>query len=130
MKVRFIDLDNDYSDICSWWEQYKYPNIPKDMLSTTGFIVESDNKKLLAGWVYHTNSNVGMLEFVVGNPEFKGEIRDKAFEVFFDVVFKYTELSSIKNIISTTSHNTMPNRFEKVGFIKVNDNVSNFMRSV
>jgi hypothetical protein len=130
MIARSFNSLKDYVDVCSWWDQQKCQIIPVDMLSTTGFIIEHDDNKLLAGWMYHTNSSIGFLEFAVGNPNFKGEIRDIAFDIFFDTVFKYSKLHGIKNIISTTSHPKMPKRLIDVGFIKINDNVTNFMRSI
>lgn len=128
MQVRFIEMDKDYSDICSWWEQHQWPIIPKEALSTTGFIVENENQKILSGWVYHTNSNTALLEFIVANPKIKGEDRDKAFDVFFDVVFKYVELSNFKNIFMSVIHPKLKTRLEKVGFKKTDDNVTNFVR--
>jgi len=130
MIVRFIELDKDYSDVCSWWEQQASFVVPRPMLSTTGFIVEHDSDKLLAGWLYHTNSNVAMFEFLVGNPKFVGKIRSEALTSFFDTLFKYADMQNIKNIISTTSHPKVPAMLERVGFVKVNENVTNFMRSV
>lgn len=129
MKVRFIEMDKDYSDICSWWKKQAWPSIPKESLSTTGFIVENDNQKILAGWVYHTNSNTALLEFLVANPEIKGNERDAAFDAFFDVVFKYIELSNFKNIFMSVVHPKLKTRLEKVGFKKTDENVTNFIRS-
>ena len=130
MLARPFDLSTDYSDVCSWWEQQECQVIPESMLSTTGFMIEQGDDKLLAGWVYHTNSSIGFLEFAIGNPSFKGEMRNDAFNIFFDAVFKYSKLHGIKNIISTTSHSKMPKRLTDVGFIKINENITNFMRSV
>lgn len=129
MKVRFIEMDKDYSDVCSWWQNQAWPVIPKEALSTTGFIVENNNQKILAGWVYHTNSNTALLEFLVANPEIKGDVRDEAFDAFFDVVFKYIELSNFKNIFMSVVHPKLKDRLEKVGFKKTDENVTNFVRS-
>ena len=68
----------------SWWDQWPEWEAPaKDFLpdnGTGGFIVESDNQPVVAGFVYFTNSKAALLEWVVSNPLYKESNRKEAIE--------------------------------------------------
>ena len=64
--------DEDYIDYVNWYKwlkkaEGKFPS--RQMLSTDGFMVEIDNQKICAGFLYTTNSNISTIEFVFANPE-------------------------------------------------------------
>lgn len=68
MKFRQIQFGKDYPEICEWWRGQKWPHIPKTHLPETGYIVEDDNHKLAAAWLYLTGTQFAMMEFLIVNP--------------------------------------------------------------
>ena len=62
-------LPEDYPEVSKWFTQRKWPRSPKlSHLPATGWIVEKDEKRLAAAWLYLTNSDMALLEWSVTNP--------------------------------------------------------------
>lgn len=69
--------DEDYLDISEWLKDRKWPIPPgKGVLPVTGYIAVDGKNKLAAGYLYVTNSSVGILDWLVTNPKagFKGSV--------------------------------------------------------
>lgn len=81
VSIREFDFDNDYQDVKSWFDHLKKRGVhcpAKDSLSLDGYITEYYNQKVCAGWLYTTNSNIAMIEFVIANPKVKTDIRKES----------------------------------------------------
>ena len=64
--MRPVNLHSgDYNTLCSWWAHYGHPYVPKDILPTTGLIIDGE----AAGFLYTTNSKMAMLEWIVAAPD-------------------------------------------------------------
>lgn len=129
MKIQIYNNQN-YEEICSWWKKQQWPVIPQESLSTSGFLVVNDNVNVLAGWVYETNSNIALLEFVVANPEIKGPQRDEAFELLFKTVDSYCKLRNFKFIFTMVRNESLMKRLENNSFQKTDQNMTHYMRSL
>ena len=72
--------DNDYDDIlCKWWKDWKWTAPAKDFLPDMGYMVYYNDKPICAGYMYVTNSNVVLLEWIISSFEFKDrKIRKEA----------------------------------------------------
>lgn len=77
--------DNDWETLCLWWKQWpKWVNPPKSFLpenGTGGLMVEKDKKPIVAGFLYFTNSDAVLLEWIVSNPDYREKDRKKAIEL-------------------------------------------------
>ena len=76
--------DDDYKDYIKWYSHLKrargdYPE--RQMLSDDGLIITYNGVKVVAGFLYVTNSNIAMIEFVIANPKAKRDIRKKALNI-------------------------------------------------
>jgi|TARA_R110001599_G_scaffold305564_1_gene511924 hypothetical protein len=84
MKLRKL-TDQDWDTLCKWWEAWpKWVNPPKSFLPDNGkggFIVEKNNKPICAGFIYLTNSDAVLLEWIVSDPEYRENDRKKALEL-------------------------------------------------
>lgn len=130
MIIKLFDKSTDYETVKTWWLAQNWPAVPESSLSTTGFIIKEGDQSLLSGWVYHTNSDIAWLEFIVANPEIKGEQRDEAFELFFSFVLNYAKIKNYKNVFTSVQHQGLMKRLEKNGFKKGDENMTNFIRSL
>jgi hypothetical protein len=63
--------DADYDVIAPWFVAHGWQQAPhRTILPPTGFIIEGDDGKILAGaFLYLTNSPLAFLEWLVTNPE-------------------------------------------------------------
>jgi|TARA_R110000787_G_scaffold278447_1_gene388181 hypothetical protein len=84
MKLRKL-TDQDWDTLCKWWEAWpKWVNPPKSFLPDNGkggFIVEKNNKPICAGFIYLTNSDAVLLEWIVSDPEYRENDRKEALEL-------------------------------------------------
>jgi hypothetical protein len=84
LKVRTL-TDNDWDTLCKWWESWpEWVNPPKSFLPDNGkggFIVEKNNKPICAGFIYLTNSDAVLLEWIVSDPEYRDNDRKQALEL-------------------------------------------------
>jgi hypothetical protein len=77
--------ENDWDTLCKWWEAWpKWVNPPKSFLpdnGTGGLMVEKNNKPIMAGFLYFTNSDAVLLEWIVSDPEYREKDRKQALEL-------------------------------------------------
>lgn len=130
MKVVLFNKEQHYEMIQEWWKAQAWPVIPVSSLSTVGFVVESEGKCLLAGWVYETNSDIALLEFMVANPEVKGDERNKAFDMLFKVSEEYCHFKKYKHIFSSVNNPSLIKRMEEKNFKVTDSGMTNLLRSL
>ncbi len=81
MKIRKL-TKSDYKTLEKWWKAWDWPPIKKDFLpedGESGLMVEAkDGTLIVAGFLYMTNSNAVLLEWIISNPEYREDDRDAA----------------------------------------------------
>jgi len=84
LKLRVLK-ENDWETLCKWWESWPdWVNPPKSFLPNNGkggLMVEKNNKPICAGFIYLTNSDAVLLEWIVSDPEYREKDRKKAIEL-------------------------------------------------
>jgi|SRR6478609_7169558 len=120
----------DYEDIKVWCEKRSCPLISTESLSETGFIVKVREEKIMAGWFYHTNSNIAWLEFVITNPDSSSENRHQALDLFFETTVNYAKECGIKNLFAVADDNGIIERMQKQNFNVSNNKVFILGRSL
>ena len=84
MKLRTL-TEEDWDTLCKWWESWpKWVNPPKSFLPDNGkggFMVEKEGKPICAGFIYLTNSDAVLLEWIVSDPEYRENDRKDALEL-------------------------------------------------
>ena len=107
-------MDYDWDTLTKWWE--KWPNWPtpeKGFLPNDGkggIMIEKNSKPIVAGFLYQTNSNAVLLEWIVSDPEYRESDRQEAVELLIKEAEKickewgYLHMFTIgrnKNLIET-----------------------------
>ena len=73
---------NDWYTLSKWWADWpKWKTPSRNFLpdnGTGGLIVEKNNKPIVAGFIYLTNSRVALLEWIISNPNYREHDRDEA----------------------------------------------------
>jgi hypothetical protein len=76
---------SDWETLQKWWEQWPDWVAPtKEFLpnnGTGGYIVEKNDKAIIAGFIYYTNSKTALLEWIVSDPDYRESDRQEALEL-------------------------------------------------
>lgn len=84
LKSRLLK-DSDWQTLCQWWESWpKWVNPPKSFLPDNGkggLMVEKEGRPIVAGFLYITNSDAVLLEWIVSDPEYRDKDRKHALEL-------------------------------------------------
>lgn len=109
--IRLIDIDQDYNTIVSWWKHYNYPIIPRESLSTTGFMIND----MFAVWVYLTNSNICYIENAIKDPS--KELSDEVMSRLFDFIKEFCLSQGHTNIMTFSLNIKFIERLKSLGFV-------------
>ena len=112
--------DSDWETLVSWWNDWPdWVNPPKDFLpenGTGGLIVEKNNKPIVAGFLYFTNSTAVLLEWVVSDPDYKQKDKKKAIELLILSAENVCIQSGKKYMFSIGRNNSLINTHKKMGW--------------
>lgn len=130
MEVRHFDSQKDYQDVCVWWKKHKWNPMPLDFLPTLGRIVEDEENKYSAGWLYSTDSKICLLEFVISNPDSNRKKRSESVDILIkDLIQKASELG-FGAVVSSIRHPVLLHRYKKQGFEIADERMTNVMRII
>jgi hypothetical protein len=77
--------EDDWDVLVSWWKNWpNWDNPAKGFLpadGTGGLMVEKNSKPIVAGFLYQTNSDAVLFEWVVSDPEYREDDRQEAIEL-------------------------------------------------
>jgi len=87
--------ESDWETLLKWWSSWPDWAAPsKDFLpddGTGGIMVEKNNKPIVAGFIYETNSASVLLEWIVSDPEYRDNDRGQAVELLITEAEKLTK---------------------------------------
>ena len=110
-------LASDYEELCRWWKGHGWTPVRADFLPT-GFIIESDGIRLASGFLYMTNNApIGMLEWVVTNPDNKGSQSYRALNLLVSEILKFAEYNMISAVYSKIDNAGLEKLYNKHGFV-------------
>jgi hypothetical protein len=90
MKFNIRKLEaSDWGTLVKWWDSWpEWTAPPKTFLpenGTGGLIVEKDKQPIVAGFLYFTNSQAVLLEWIISNPEYRNTDRQEAIELLINM---------------------------------------------
>lgn len=130
MYVRSFNNETDYIDVCLWWMKQGWPVLPKEILTTSGFIVENENEKLAATWIFKTNCPIYIMEWTVGNPDVKWEDRAEAIQLVTNAGCEWAKQDGAKQVFTMTKSDRFINKLEESGFTKTDSGMTHLVRSL
>jgi|TARA_R100000935_G_C2766622_1_gene135913 hypothetical protein len=121
MELEIRRLKNkDWDTLTSWWDKWPgWKPPPKDFLpdnGTGGFIVEKNNVPIVAGFMYFTNSEGVLLEWIVSNPSYKDDDRQDAIEFLILTCEEYVKAADKKYIFSIGRNKHLMDTHKKLGY--------------
>ena len=112
--------DSDWDTLVEWWDSWPEWTAPsKDFLPDNGkggFMVEKDNKPIIAGFLYITNSKAALLEWIVSNPKYRESDRNEAVELLIKGAEDFCKEQGIKYIFSIGRNKNLIKTHKKLGY--------------
>lgn len=109
--------EKHYQTICQWWEAQNWPKVPLEFLPSFGLVVYHGETPAVAGWLYRTDSAICWIEWIVANPEVRGEPRTEAINLLLSSLKEKAKECGGKIIFTTANNGSLVQRLEKNGYI-------------
>ena len=111
--------EQDYSMLVDWWEWWRWSPPSKNLLpnnGTGGIIIEKNNIPVVAGFLYFTNSEMVLLEWIVSNPKYKESDRKDAIEMLINVSEQVCRKENKKYMFTIGRSKHLRETHEKLGW--------------
>ena len=124
--------DNDYDNIlCAWWKDWKWTAPKKDFLPDMGYMVYYNDEPICAGYMYVTNSNVVLLEWIISNFEFKDrKIRKEALFMLIQTITSLSANLGKKYVYSILKSKSLIELYQELGFGKGGQNGTEMIKKI
>ena len=83
---------------------------------TGGLIVEKDKQPIVAGFLYFTNSDAVLLEWIISNPDYRDKDRKTAIELLINTAEGVCKQAGKKRIFSIGRNKSLIKIHEKLGW--------------
>lgn len=118
-KIRQLK-DSDYTELCKWWEDWRWEAPAKNLLpnnGTCGVMVSYNNMQVCAGFLYFTNSDFALVEYVVSNFKVKDKvIRKEALNRLLKELTHIAKSKGVKVIFSSIKNPSLIKAYERNGY--------------
>ncbi len=111
--------EQDYSMLVDWWKWWRWSPPSKNLLpnnGTGGIIIEKNNIPVVAGFLYFTNSEMVLLEWIVSNPKYKESDRKDAIEMLISVSEQVCRKENKKYMFTIGRSKHIRETHEKLGW--------------
>lgn len=107
MRIRRIQLEQDYPTLRTWWERRGSAAPQMGVLPPVGVIAEEGGKPMACAWLYECKGDtVGMVEWEATNPDCHSAFTAvRALNMVFDFFEAYCAAHGIGAIFSWVSEN-------------------------
>lgn len=130
MKTRDY-TDADHRMLGMWWEMQGWATIPKEALPKTGVVVETDDKTAIcAGFLYKTDSNVCLLEFIVADPLSDTMERGQALDVLIEELVDRAKQMEFVTVFTMATNTRLIDRYKEHKFQVTDRGMTHFVRHV
>jgi hypothetical protein len=125
MKIELVDEKN-YNMLVEWWKGHEWPIIPFDSLPKTGIIVND----IVAGFLYSSDSNVCMLEWIISDPNSDKEKRKESLNILIDKICHIAKDMGFKYCFTFVKNKGLINTLKENSFNKTDEEMIHFVRSL
>tara|TARA_B100000214_G_scaffold52434_1_gene33223 strand:- start:1715 stop:2125 length:411 start_codon:yes stop_codon:yes gene_type:complete len=119
-KVRKL-TEKDWDTLVSWWKAWPKWNAPaKDFLpdnGTSGLIIEKNNIPIVAGFLYFTNSDAVLLEWIISNPDYKEKDKKSAIEMLIQSAEIFCQNNKKKYMFSIGRNKSLLNIHKQLNWL-------------
>lgn len=125
-----FEAKKHYEMVSNWWLKQDWPQIPVTALSQNGYVVDLEGLPLCAGWLYKTDSDFALCEWVVGNPAAPWQLRNEALDLLLDTINSEAKKEGAKLLFTSLKHERLIERYKRHGFKETDHGMTNLVRSI
>jgi len=120
MKLNTRQLQQkDLDTIRKWWEAWPdWVDPGEGFLPKTGLVVTSNDKLIMASFVYLTNADVALYEWIISDPDYREDDRQEAVELITNEAEKMVKSLGYKFLFSICRHKKLGETYKKLGWHK------------
>lgn len=127
MIIRKLRLNTDWPTLHSFWQQKGLPPVPLELLPPTGVVAERvDGVLLCGGFLVKSDTAMASLAFICGNPHVEKAERGEALDAMILELVRLGMRSGFKAFGAATNIRALQERYERLEFIKTDENVTCF----
>jgi hypothetical protein len=97
-------ITQDWETLESWWSDWKdWTPPPQDFLpnhGTGGFMVQKNEKPIVAGFIYLSNSKTAWVELVISDPEYQEDDRKDAIKLLISELEEFAKSLGYKYLLT------------------------------
>lgn len=120
----------NYELIKGWWTSRNYPAAMYEHLPPNGIIICLQGKAVCAGFLFLTDANLAVIGNLVSDPNVPKEVRQPSIDFLIKFLSSRAKDKGYTLVCCSTNIPKLQKRFEDLGFIKTDENVSQFARRV
>ena len=113
--------------LCEWWTEWKWPAVPVSLLPKNGIVVYEEETPVCAGFMYLTDSDWGIMEWIVGNPWVSKEERHNGLDCLIQDLILVAKSNAKKAIFSSVNHPSLIDAYSRNGMIVTDKGMTNFV---
>lgn len=117
MNVRLYDRNRDYEMLMRWWVARDHEVVPSNLLPKLGVIVDD----IAAGFLYQTDSKLGILENFITSPDASPRQSHQALTEVTRELREFAETAEIETLVVFTKRPSVGKVIEREGFRKTAD---------
>ena len=109
----------DLETIEKWWEAWPDWTSPGEgFLPETGLVVTSNDKLIMAAFIYLTNAKVALLEWIISDPDYRENDRKQALELLITGGEEVIKSLGYKFTFSMCRSKNLGETYKKLGWHK------------
>jgi hypothetical protein len=121
MKLNIRKLEaSDWNTLVKWWDSWpEWTTPPRSFMpdnGTSGLIVEKNKEPIVAGFLYFTNSDAVLLEWIISNPEYRNKDRKEALELLITTAEGICKQAGKKRMFSIGRNKSLIETHKKLGW--------------
>ncbi len=123
MKVEKFEPQRHYEMVAHWWVGHKWPVLPLAALPASGFVVPG----VCAGFLYFTDSEIAILEWVVSNPKASTMEVGRGIKAIVEAAISTALNEGYSMIFSYVKSKGLQKLYERQGFKVTDDNMTHVL---
>lgn len=128
MEFRYF-TEEDYPKLVEWWKFWRFPAPGLDNLSDIGIICSIDGIDVCCGWLYITNSNMCLIEFIISNPSVRDNgIRSTAIMGVIDELSISAKEMGYQIAYTTLTNKNLQKKYMDCGFVEGSVNCNEYIK--
>jgi hypothetical protein len=128
--VQEFKASEHYKIMSRWYESRNFPMVPDYLLPKTGLVVSHDGVYVCMGQLYRTDGSIATISHLVSSPVASGDERHCALDILLAKLIHIAKAEGFRMVTFATNLEKLSPRFEALGFVKSDENVTHFCKEL